>query len=65
MWVDQKRFAKLLQENEGRVYWKSDTAPECYIVHEWRLIKGDRCLLREYQRWDGSMYWANEDKLKG
>ena len=63
MWVDKKEFAKLLQDNEPFVYWKSDTAPECYIVHEWRLIDGDRCLLREYQRHDGSLYWANEDKL--
>jgi hypothetical protein len=65
MWVDQKSFAKLLQENEGRVVWNSDTAPECYVVHEWRLIESGRILLREYQRWDGSLYWANEDKLKG
>ena len=65
MWVDQKRFSKLLQENETRVYWKSDTAPECHIVHEWRLVEGDRCILREYQRYDGSMYWADDYKLKG
>jgi hypothetical protein len=64
MWVNQKEFAKLLQENEGRVVWNSDTAPECYVVHEWRLIESRRILLREYQRYDGSLYWANEDKLK-
>lgn len=65
MWVNQSKFAKLLQKNESRVYWKSDRAPECFIVHEWRLIDGDHCLLREYQRVDGSMYWANKDKLEG
>lgn len=65
MFVDQKAFAKLLQDNESRVYWKSDEAPECYIVHEWRLVKGDRCLLREYQHVDGSLYWVNKDKLEG
>lgn len=65
MWVDKSKFAKLLQENESRVVWNSDTAPECYIVHEWRLAGSGRILLREYQRYDGSLYWANEDKLEG
>lgn len=63
MFVDQKTFAKLLQENEARVVWNSDTAPECFIVHEWRLVEGGRVLLREYQRHDGSLYWANKGKL--
>lgn len=65
MWVDQKRFAKLLQENEGRIYWRSGNMPECCIVHEWLLIGGEICVLREYQRPDGSLYWANVAKLKG
>lgn len=65
MWVDKREFAKLLQENEGRVIWNSDAAPECFIVHEWRLAEGGRVLLREYQRNDGSLYWANEEALKG
>jgi hypothetical protein len=65
MWVNQSKFAKLLQENETRVVWNSDKASECYIVHEWRLIEGGRCLLREYQRVDGSMYWVDESKLEG
>ena len=66
MWVDRKSFAKLLQENETRVVWNSDRAPECLIVHEWRLIDGGRVLLREYQRRDGdSLYWANDEKLEG
>lgn len=65
MWVDQKKFAKLLQENESRVVWNSDAAPECYIVHEWRLIDGGRVLLREYQRRDGSLYWVNDEKVEG
>ena len=64
MFVDQRKFSKLLQDNEGFVFWKSSSAPECHVVHEWRLIEGGRCLLREYQRIDGSIYWANAELLE-
>lgn len=64
MWIGKAEFSKLLQENESRIIWNSDTAPECHIVHEWRLAEGGRVLLREYQRRDGSMFWVNAELLE-
>lgn len=66
MWVDKKRFAKLLQENEGRIYWRSETLPSCPLIHVWTLEDTGEVILREYWHKGGEIaFWANEDYFKG
>ena len=62
MWVNQGEFAKLLQDNEARIYWQSDTLPGCLFVHVWTLEETGAVILREYQHESGRvLYWVADD----
>lgn len=66
MWLKQKEFAKLLQENEGLIYWQSDTLPSCPLVHVWTHEGTGEVILREYQHEGGEVvFWACDDHFKG
>lgn len=59
MFVSKKEFARLLQENESRIYWRSGVAPEPNaIVHEWRALDDGRLLLKQIDMPHESLYWV-------
>lgn len=62
MWVDQRAFAKLLQDNETRIVWSSDDLPGCVMVHVWSDARTGAVLLREYAHESGKvLYWASDE----
>lgn len=58
MYVDKATFAKLLQENEARIYWQSGDMPGA-IVHEWRALEDGRLLLKEVDMPHDRLFWAS------
>ena len=58
MFVSREQYAKVLQDNEGRVCWRSSGGPGV-VVHEWREVDSGRLLLREVQGVAGSTYWID------
>lgn len=57
MFVDKATFAKLLQDNEARIYWQSGDMPGA-IVHEWRAIDGGALLLKEIDMPHERLFWV-------
>ena len=65
MFVSKGEFAKLLQDNEGRIYWRSGVAPEAdTIVHQWHDLEGGRLLLREIDMPHESIYWVAKELVQ-
>lgn len=55
-----------MQENEGLIYWQSDTLPSCPLVHVWTHEGTGEVILREYQHEGGEIvFWACDDYFKG
>ena len=66
MWVGKREFAKLLQDNESRICWQSDTLPSCLLVHVWTLEGTGEAILREYWHKGGEVvFWACDELFKG
>lgn len=66
MWVDKKEFARLLQENEGQIYWQSDSLQSFTLVHVWTHEGTGEAILREYWHKGGEVvFWACDDLFKG
>lgn len=64
MFVSKGEFAKLLQDNESRIYWRSGAAPDRAIVHQWHALDDGRLLLREIDMPHESIYWAAKELMK-
>lgn len=62
--VDKATYAKLLQDNEHRVYWQSRDALGT-VVHEWRALDDGRLLLRETDARGGKLYWVAPELVQG
>lgn len=66
MFIDRKEFAKLLQDNESEVYWRSDKLQSFPLVHTWTHEGTGAVILREYWHKDGEVvFWACDDHFKG
>lgn len=65
MFTDRKTFAKLLQDNESRVYWCSGAALDGVIAHEWRALEDGRLLLKETDMPHERLYWASVELMDG
>ena len=66
MWVDKRTFAKLLQDSESVVYWRSGELPSCPLVHEWVHEGTGAVILREYWHKGGEVaFWVNDDHFEG
>lgn len=66
MFIEQKEFAKLLQDNEGVICWKSDSLQSFPLVHTWTHVFTGEIILREYWHKDGEVvFWACEKHFKG
>ena len=60
MFVSKGEFAKLLQDNERRVYWTLGDVPGA-VVHEWRALEDGRLLLKEVDMPHDRLYWASDE----
>ena len=61
---ERETFAKLLHENEARVYWQSGDMPGA-IVHEWRALDDGRLLLKQIDMPHESLYWVGLELVQG
>lgn len=64
MIVNRGVFAKLLHENERRVYWQAGNMPGA-IVHEWRAIEDRRILLKQIDMPHEALYWVALELVNG